>query len=59
MKYFFLITIKNGIGQMLRFGIVSSTKAAAEAEAQRLAGVGPEIEPETVQKSEVCHSVID
>ena len=58
-KFLYIVTVRNDYDQMFRYGIVSSRKALAEAEALRLAGVGPDVEPTTVQRSELVDSIID
>ena len=49
MKNLYLITINDSRGMMRQFAIISPTKAKAEAEAQRLAGVSADVEPHTAQ----------
>lgn len=57
-RWLYLITIENDTGTKVRLGIVATSKTAAENEARRLANVGPDIDPDTFQKSEPVDSVL-
>ena len=56
MRNLYLITINDSKGMMRQYGIVAPTKAKAETEAQRLAGVAADVEPHT---SQLFHKGID
>ena len=49
MKNLYVVAIQDAAGRMQSYGIASSTKKNAEAEACRLAGVPPETENSSSQ----------
>ena len=54
MKNLYVISILDASNRMQSYGIVATSRAAAEAEAQRLAGVASTVEPQT---SQILHRV--
>ena len=51
MKNLYIVSINDSQGRMQSYRIAAATKALAEAEACRLAGVPTDTEPATVQNT--------
>lgn len=59
MKHLYVISLNNAKGQMQNFAVVADSRAVAEKEAARLAGVPGDTEPHTSQKLHVVDSVVE
>jgi hypothetical protein len=60
MKYLYVISFKrDSTGKPASFGIVAETRTAAEAAARTLAGLGPDVEPQTSQTLHDVHYIVE